>query len=87
MVRVGWGWDLLFEGAEVRAPASEEWTCEDWMCVPVPGLLAEAGPRGWPGRVRVDVDMLLYEMPSLELVDVLVGRSYGFWRNCTKVAK
>ena len=29
------------------------------MCVPGPGLLAEEGPRAWPGRVRVGVDMIV----------------------------
>lgn len=29
------------------------------MWVPVPGLLAEAGPMAWPGRARVGVDILL----------------------------
>ena len=25
------------------------------MCVPEPGLLADDGPRVWPGRARVDM--------------------------------
>jgi hypothetical protein len=28
------------------------------MWVPVPGLLAEAGPMAWPGRARVGVDIV-----------------------------
>lgn len=29
------------------------------MWVPWPALLDEDGPRGWPGRVRVGVDMFV----------------------------
>jgi hypothetical protein len=29
------------------------------MCVPGPGLLAEEGPRAWPGSVRVGVDIVV----------------------------
>jgi hypothetical protein len=29
------------------------------MWVPWPALLDEEGPRGWPGRVRVGVDMFV----------------------------
>lgn len=57
METVGAGEDFCLEGVEVRAPAREEYRCEDWMCVPGPGLLAEEGPRAWPGRVRVGVDI------------------------------
>jgi hypothetical protein len=29
------------------------------MWVPVPGLLDEEGPRAWPGRARVGVDIFV----------------------------
>jgi hypothetical protein len=29
------------------------------MWVPVPGLLDEEGPRAWPGRARVGVDIIV----------------------------
>jgi hypothetical protein len=28
------------------------------MCVPVPGLFAEEGPRACPGRAKVSVDIV-----------------------------
>jgi hypothetical protein len=50
------------------------------MCVPGPGLLAEEGPRAWPGRVRVGVDMVVFVSVGLVIVLENAMRFQGtFW--------
>jgi hypothetical protein len=51
------------------------------MWVPGPGLLAEEGPRAWPGRVRVGVDIVvLFGVVGLVVVLEYAMRSQGtFW--------
>jgi hypothetical protein len=51
------------------------------MCVPGPGLLAEEGPRAWPGSVRVGADIaVLSEVVGLVVVfGMRCDRLRTFW--------